>query len=130
VALPLVYGGTRPAPALRFARYLLAESGLQGVEWGFPAELSGGMKKRLAFARCFARFPEAILLDEPFTGLDTEARRLLWGKFGDLLALRRVPVVIVTHFPEEVPVSEGCRFYRLEAPSGGRRPACLVPARG
>jgi len=105
------------------------EAGLQAVERGFPGELSGGMKKRLAFARCFARFPEAILLDEPFAGLDTEARRLLWGKFSDLLALRRVPVVIVTHFPEEVPVTEGCRFYRLESSPGARRPAHLVAAR-
>jgi len=83
------------------------------------------MKKRLSFARCFAGFPEAILLDEPFTGLDAEARRLLWGKFTGLLSLRRVPVVIVTHFPEEVPRSEGCRFYRLEASPGTRRPARL-----
>jgi NitT/TauT family transport system permease protein len=130
VALPLVYGGRPPAEALKFACHLLAEAGLQGAEWGLPGELSGGMKKRLAFARCFARFPEAILLDEPFTGLDTEARRLLWRKFSDLLVLRRVPVVVVTHFPEEVPVSDGCRFYRLQRTAGTRAPARLVAEPG
>lgn len=126
VALPLVYSGTPLEEALAFARFLLAEAGLEGMEWGLPDELSGGMKKRLAFARCFARFPDGILLDEPFTGLDAEARRLLWGKFTDLLALRRVPAVIVTHFPEEVPCSEACRYYRLEASRQARQPARLV----
>lgn len=129
VALPLIYSGIPTGEALGFARYLLREAGLEGEAWGVPGELSGGMKKRLAFARCFARFPEAILLDEPFTGLDAEARRLLWGKFMDLLALRRVPVVIVTHFPEEVPCSQACSFHRLEAPDGARRPARLVESR-
>jgi ABC-type nitrate/sulfonate/bicarbonate transport system ATPase subunit len=128
VALPMIYAGTPSGAALAFADYLMGEAGLEGEQWGPPGELSGGMKKRLAFARCFARFPDAILLDEPFTGLDPEARRLLWGKFTDLLALRRVPVVIVTHFPEEVPCSDACRFYRLQAAAGARSSAPL-PAR-
>jgi ABC-type multidrug transport system ATPase subunit len=87
------------------------------------------MKKRLCFARCFAHFPEAILLDEPFTGLDAEARALLWRKFFDLLELHRVPVVVVTHFPEEVPRSQRCDFYTL-APAGDGQggPATLRPA--
>jgi NitT/TauT family transport system permease protein len=127
-ALPLIYGGLEPAEALSFAGYLLDEAGLAGREWEHPQALSGGMKKRLCFARCFARFPEAILLDEPFTGLDAEARAQLWGKFFDLLKLHRVPVVVVTHFPEEVPPSKRCDFYELEAPrSGAPGPATLRP---
>jgi ABC-type nitrate/sulfonate/bicarbonate transport system ATPase subunit/ABC-type nitrate/sulfonate/bicarbonate transport system permease component len=118
-ALPLIYGGLPPAEALSFAGYLLEEAGLGGREWEYPEALSGGMKKRLAFARCFARFPEAILLDEPFTGLDAEARRQLWQKFFDLLALHRGPVVVVTHFPEEIPYAERCVFYSLEPAAEG-----------
>jgi ABC-type nitrate/sulfonate/bicarbonate transport system ATPase subunit/ABC-type nitrate/sulfonate/bicarbonate transport system permease component len=113
VALPLVYAG-RPRPqALSLAGELMAEVGLKGQEHARPDELSGGMKKRLSFARCFARFPDAIFLDEPFTGLDAEARRALWQKFTELLELHRGPVVIVTHFPEEVPQPRKCRFYTL-----------------
>jgi NitT/TauT family transport system permease protein len=108
-ALPLIYGGLEPAEALSFAGYLLGEAGLAGREWESPQALSGGMKKRLCFARCFARFPEAILLDEPFTGLDAEARAQLWGSFRPAGAAR-VPVVVMTHFPEEVPRPE-VRFY-------------------
>ncbi len=129
-ALPLIHGGREPAEALSFAGWLLGEVGLAGREWEYPQALSGGMKKRLCFARCFARFPEAILLDEPFTGLDHASRARLWGKFFDLLELRRVPVVVVTHFPEEVPRSRRCEFYELKAlQSGVPGPATLRPIR-
>jgi ABC-type nitrate/sulfonate/bicarbonate transport system ATPase subunit len=113
VALPLIYQGYDRRSARSFARYMLQEVGLEGVETAYPEELSGGMKKRLAFARCFARLPGSILMDEPFTGLHKEARKTLWEKFFALLHLHPVPVVIVTHFPEEIAVTEQCRFYTL-----------------
>jgi NitT/TauT family transport system permease protein len=113
VALPLIYQGYSKKNSLCFASYLLKEVGLTGEEFKYPGELSGGMKKRLAFARCFARLPGSILMDEPFTGLHKEARNLLWKKFFDLLNLHPVPVIIVTHFPEEVPVTSSCSFYTL-----------------
>lgn len=113
VALPLTYQGYSKRNSLCFANYLLNEVGLTGEESKYPEELSGGMKKRLAFARCFARLPGSILMDEPFTGLHKEARSLLWKKFFDLLHLHPGPVIIVTHFPEEVPVTLNCSFYTL-----------------
>jgi NitT/TauT family transport system ATP-binding protein len=129
-ALPLIHGGLGTAEALSFAGWLLGEVGLTGREWEYPQALSGGMKKRLCFARCFARFPEAILLDEPFAGLDHEARSQLWAKFFDLLELHLVPVVVVTHFPEEVPRSRKCEFYELKAMQAGvPGPATLRPIR-
>ena len=51
-------------------REKLSQVGLEGVEGKFPAELSGGMKKRVALARALAMNPEVILYDEPTTGLD------------------------------------------------------------
>jgi ABC-type nitrate/sulfonate/bicarbonate transport system ATPase subunit len=113
VALPLIYQGYSIPSAISFARYLLDEVGLHGEEIKYPEELSGGMKKRLAFARCFARLPGAILMDEPFTGLHKEAREALWEKFFALLRLHPVPVIIVTHFPEEIECTEHCRFYEV-----------------
>jgi ABC-type nitrate/sulfonate/bicarbonate transport system ATPase subunit len=100
------------------------EVGLGGEEKKYPEELSGGMKKRLAFARCFARLPGSILMDEPFNGLHKEARDFLWAKFFALLRLHPVPVVIVTHSPEEIASTPGCRFFLLEG-----APASLKPGK-
>jgi ABC-type nitrate/sulfonate/bicarbonate transport system ATPase subunit len=69
---------------------------------------------RVGRARCFARLPEVILLDEPFSGLHREARKLLWDMFLRFLSLHPVPAIIVTHFPEEVPSAAPCRLYVLK----------------
>ncbi len=82
------------------------------------------MKKRVALARCFARLPDAILMDEPFSGLHARARGLLWEMFLRLHHLRPVPALIVTHYPEEIVPLAACRLYRLEG-----KPGRLVAAR-
>jgi len=105
-----------------YAQYFMEQVGLREKELVTPDELSGGMKKRLSFARCFTCLPGAVLLDEPFTGLHHEARAVLWSLFSGLIKLRPAPVVIVTHFPEEVPRGSGTLFYRLEG-----TPASLKP---
>ena len=128
VALPLIYSRTKREDSFAYARYLLGEAGLAGWEHAAPEELSGGMKKRLAFARCFARIPDAILLDEPFCGLDAENRRCLWGKFMELLEEHHGPILIVTHFPEEIPPSDRCRYFNLAASQEGATQARLSPA--
>jgi ABC-type nitrate/sulfonate/bicarbonate transport system ATPase subunit/ABC-type nitrate/sulfonate/bicarbonate transport system permease component len=121
-ALPLIYQGFARKNALSFASYLLAEAGLAGEEDRLPHELSGGMKKRAALARCFARLPDAVLLDEPFSGLHGGARKVLWDMLLRLLSLHPVPALIVTHYPEEIAAQPSCRFYSLEG-----RPARIVP---
>ncbi len=75
----------------------LQSVGLPGIEAMRPADLSGGMKKRVALARALAPGPETILYDEPTTGLDpTNARRInelivsLQGKLG-------VTSMVITH---------------------------------
>jgi ABC-type nitrate/sulfonate/bicarbonate transport system ATPase subunit/ABC-type nitrate/sulfonate/bicarbonate transport system permease component len=112
-ALPLLYQGIPRKNAFCFAYYLLSEAGLAGEEEKRPSELSGGMKKRAALARCFARLPDAILMDEPFTGLHAEARGQLWAMFLRLHALHPVPTLVVTHFPEEITSLASCRLYTL-----------------
>jgi ABC-type nitrate/sulfonate/bicarbonate transport system ATPase subunit len=117
-ALPLLYQGFPRKNALCFAHYLLSEAGMAGEEEKKPEELSGGMKKRAALARCFARLPDAILLDEPFSGLHGEARAVLWDMFLRLLALHPVPTLIVTHYPEEISSLASCSLYALEGRPG------------
>ena len=63
-------------------------------------QLSGGMKRRLTIARSLVNDPELLLLDEPTTGLDPQARHLLWDR---LFQLRQhgVTLIITTHYMDE-----------------------------
>jgi len=62
--------------------------------------LSGGMKRRLTIARSLINSPEILLLDEPTTGLDPQARHVLWDR---LFRLKRsgVTLVLTTHYMDE-----------------------------
>jgi lipooligosaccharide transport system ATP-binding protein len=62
--------------------------------------LSGGMKRRLTIARALVNQPELLLLDEPTTGLDPQARHLLWERFYQLKR-QGVTTVLTTHYMEE-----------------------------
>jgi len=80
---------------------LLEQFGLSGLERRQTGGLSGGQKRRLAVALAFVGRPDLVLLDEPTTGLDVEARHALWS------AVRRYhegggTVVLTSHYLEEV----------------------------
>ena len=70
---------------------------LQGVENKFPAELSGGMKKRVGIARAISTFPRYILFDEPTTGLDPETAENINQLIVKLKKELQVTSVVVTH---------------------------------
>jgi lipooligosaccharide transport system ATP-binding protein len=63
-------------------------------------ELSGGMKRRLVIARALINEPELVILDEPTTGLDPQARHLVWQKLRELRD-RGVTMALTTHYMEE-----------------------------
>jgi lipooligosaccharide transport system ATP-binding protein len=65
-----------------------------------PAELSGGMKRRLSLARALINNPELLLLDEPTTGLDPQARHLMWERLQQLLQQGK-SILLTTHFMDE-----------------------------
>ena len=62
--------------------------------------LSGGMKRRLTLARALVNDPDVIFLDEPTTGLDPQARHLIWQRLRELTA-RGKTLVLTTHFMDE-----------------------------
>ncbi len=84
--------------------------------------LSGGMKRRLLVARALINDPDLVVLDEPTTGLDPQARHLVWDKLRELTS-RGKTLVLTTHYMEEAAqlcdrlcIMEGGRFIAEGAP--------------
>jgi lipooligosaccharide transport system ATP-binding protein len=73
---------------------------LQDKRKQYVHELSGGMKRRLTIARALVNDPALLILDEPTTALDPQARLLVWQKLGELKA-RGVTLLLTTHYMEE-----------------------------
>lgn len=65
-----------------------------------PGELSGGMRRRLSLARALVNDPALLLLDEPTTGLDPQARHLMWERLQRLLQQGK-SILLTTHFMDE-----------------------------
>ena len=65
-----------------------------------PGQLSGGMKRRLSLARALINNPDVLLLDEPTTGLDPQARHLMWERLQQLLQQGK-SILLTTHFMDE-----------------------------
>ena len=74
---------------------------LQGLEKRFPGQLSGGQQQRVALARSLAYEPEALLLDEPFSAMDTYLREGLRLELADALKDYDGVTVMVTHDRDE-----------------------------
>ena len=98
-----VYAGARGKPdADRRVREKLEAMRLTGLEDKRPSQLSGGQQQRVALARILVNDPEALLLDEPFSALDSFLRWELEQELSETLADFPGPVVFVSHSREEV----------------------------
>jgi molybdate transport system ATP-binding protein len=67
-----------------------------------PDELSGGQRQRTALARALVNAPRALLLDEPFSALDPELRDRMRNELDQLLERLDIPVVMITHDPDDL----------------------------
>lgn len=81
---------------------LLVSMGLQGLSERKPATLSGGQKQRVALARALTRKPELLLLDEPFSALDTESRIQLQDEVLKVHKQFGLTTILVSHDIGEV----------------------------
>ena len=80
---------------------LVTRTHLAGLEQRYPRELSGGEQQRTALARALAIQPEALLLDEPLSALDTHLRSQVEAQLQETFASYRRPALLVTHNMEE-----------------------------
>jgi len=93
------FGLPRATIAERVPR-LLDFAALQSKASARPGELSGGMKRRLSLGRALINDPDLLLLDEPTTGLDPQARHLMWERLQNLLQQGKA-ILLTTHFMDE-----------------------------
>jgi len=96
IAFPLRHRAHEPATAARVAE-LLARIHLPDAGPKFPADLSGGMKKRVCLARAVMHAPPLLLCDDPTAGLDPVTSQRIFGLLAALRAELGATVVIVSH---------------------------------
>ena len=101
----------------------LGEVGLGDAGDLYPAEVSGGMVKRAAFARAIIEDPEALFFDEPTSGLDPVMARTVDGLIARIGRARGAACVVVTHdlagalrIADRIAFLKGGRFLQVAAP--------------
>lgn len=97
----VAYGVPRGAQRPLKVAAALELVGLTGFERRMPGTLSGGQQQRVALARAVASEPAVLLLDEPFSNLDTSLRTLVRSEIHELLIGLGITTVVVTHDQEE-----------------------------
>jgi len=103
VAKNVAFGLNRLAPAERIKRSeeVLVQVGMSDYAGAYPHQLSGGQQQRVALARALAPRPRVMLLDEPFSGLDTRLREQIRDDALHVLKSSGTATLMVTHDPEE-----------------------------
>lgn len=84
-----------------YVNQLIKRYGLEEFKNNYPANLSGGMRQRVALIRTLATHPNLILLDEPFSALDFQSRLLLTDDVYKIIKEENISAIIITHNIEE-----------------------------
>jgi NitT/TauT family transport system ATP-binding protein len=101
VAIGLEIQGVPSHERSKLVHDQLARVGLADFARHFPAQLSGGMRRRLALARMMVRTPDTLLMDEPFAALDTQLRMDMHEQLLRIWEEERKTVIFVTHDLQE-----------------------------
>ena len=117
VALPLVIRGMKKKEAREQASRYFEQFGLVGTEHKYPAQLSGGMKQRVALLRTYLFSEKVALLDEPFSALDMLTKNTVHEWYLDVMEKIKLSTLFVTHdIDEAILLSD--RIYLLTGKPG------------
>lgn len=98
VRFPLdMFSKLTPAEKLEKVNGILARVNLEGVNTKYPAELSGGMKKRVALARAVVMEPKYLFCDEPNSGLDPQTSMVIDKLIEEITKEYNITTIVVTH---------------------------------
>lgn len=97
VAFPLRNQGMAKVAALEHARQYLKQVGLESFSGHKPSQLSGGMRQRITLARTIATRPRLLLLDEPFSALDMQTRRMMQRYLLEIWENSGATILMITH---------------------------------
>lgn len=97
VIIPLQNSALAKQERRSLAQEWLDRMGIAELANRLPHQLSGGQQQRVALARALARQPKILLLDEPFSAIDTPTRQSLYKTLADLRKDLHIPILLVTH---------------------------------
>ncbi len=101
VALPLVIKGEGKKKARAIANEKFEDFGIDGTQYKYPHELSGGMRQRAALLRTYLFSHEVALLDEPFSALDTITKSKMHAWYLDIMEKIKLSTLFITHDIDE-----------------------------
>ncbi|CAN5558112.1 ABC transporter ATP-binding protein [soil metagenome] len=127
VALGLKIRGMKRRQALAEAETWLVRLGLSGLAQRFPAQLSGGQRKRVALAQVLALRPKLVLMDEPFASLDAIVRHRITQELLDWVEREKLTVLLVTHDLEEALTLSDAVYLLSQGPRARVRERYPVP---
>ena len=117
VSLPLVLKGMKKTDARKKADPLFAEFGLDGTQYQYPSQLSGGMRQRAALLRTYLSSNGVALLDEPFSALDTITKSNIHKWYLNIMTHIDLSTLFITHdIDEAILLSD--RIYILNGTPG------------
>ena len=125
VALPLVLKGLDKNSARNQADSMFEEFGLEGTQYQYPVQLSGGMRQRAALLRTYLSSRGVALLDEPFSALDTITKTAIHDWYLDVMQKIDLSTLFITHdIDEAILLSD--RIYILNGQPGKIRDELII----
>lgn len=126
VSVPLRLKGMDKKSSREKAAEYMSEFGLEGCEQKYPSQLSGGMRQRAAFLRAYLYSDELMLLDEPFSALDTITKTSMHQWYKKVSKIHNTTTFFITHdIDEAILLSD--KIYVMEGPVGHITEEFIVP---